>query len=233
MERSLAQDCSRSHPLMEGPLIQSSDRSTGAVEAREDRVPISTQRITVKTPLSSKLAYRRPASPRGNLRSTHCARSRNSASGALVAAMTRGIDATRTKRSTRPARARNVVSVRFPERRRSRMPPLNRLRHPRTLGPACFSALSGRHDLRRRLGLGLEREGLRSDPRSVPRARRQLHRYGQRVHEAGHSEKIIGDQDIGRRHAHKRDRIVLASKFLSNPGTLATPTAEGRVGRRS
>ncbi len=145
---SLAQDCSQFHPSWRSPH-QSSDRSTGAVEAREGRVPISTQRIWSRRRVL-KLAYRRL--PRGNLRSTHCARSRNSA-----LARRRSDDARdrrdEDEKTPRPARARNVVAFVAPGQAIAECRSI-------TTSPsdarACISpALSGRHDLRRRLGLGL------------------------------------------------------------------------------
>jgi hypothetical protein len=57
------------------------------------------------------------------------------------------------------------------------------LRDPRPFRTSRLSPLSRRHDLRRRLGVGLEREGLGGDPRSLPGPGRKFHRYRKRVHE--------------------------------------------------
>ena len=79
------------------------------------------------------------------------------------------------------------------------------LRHARPLRPARQPALPRRDDLRRGLGLGLER---RRSPRRI--IDRYLERGGNfidtaNVYTKGHSEKIIGDH-IGRDRAQARPR---------------------------
>ena len=104
------------------------------------------------------------------------------------------------------------------------------LRHARTLRSARQPVLPRRDDLRRGLGLGLERRGVRSDPRPLPRARRQLHRHRERLHEGPLRE------DHRRPHRPRPRAGATASSSPRSSSATCIPairTAAARAARRS